>query len=241
MRHEEVDELVSIVNGKLLKSIPHYSPERGTAFAFVSKLTTNMLSTVVTHHKKLASRYSPLERSFARNLPDGADFESEIALADLLAKIRSVKSACTDPFEREAQRWYVESFIDSGFELRRHECADAARKVYGLSHRRSRELYDFTLLEIRRILWQETKHGSPSRDGLAGTKSAPLLRYSNFLTPEEFGKLAVLMKDLATYLIILVKPENEAAIRRGEWEKVRENLLFILQGIPGATPLFVVE
>jgi hypothetical protein len=56
MRHGEVDELMAVVNGKLLRSLPNCSPERGTAFAFVSRLTTNMLCTVVTQRKKLAAR-----------------------------------------------------------------------------------------------------------------------------------------------------------------------------------------
>ncbi|HEX4201506.1 MAG TPA: hypothetical protein VHY59_08310, partial [Chthoniobacterales bacterium] len=43
------------------------------------------------------------------------------------------------------QKWYVESFIDSAFSLHRHSCANAAMKVYGLSHKRSRQLYEFDL------------------------------------------------------------------------------------------------
>jgi hypothetical protein len=53
----------------------------------------------------------------------------------------------TDETELSAQRWYIESFCADGFEHRRHECADAAMTVYGLSHDRSRELYDLTMLE----------------------------------------------------------------------------------------------
>jgi hypothetical protein len=239
MRHEDIDELMSIVNGKLLRSLPQYRPERGTAFAFVSKLTVNMLSTVVSHRKKMASRYPALERTFALNLPDAdEDFESTVALDDIVHSVRSIRSPCADPAEREAQCWYVESFVDAGFEMRRCECADAAMKVYGLSHRRSRELYDFTLLEIRRALWQETKHLPVDRAKLKGTKGVPLLRYINFLTPEEFSKFCILMKDLAPYLVVLVKPANEAGIKRGDWSAIRENLCRILDGIPEATPLF---
>jgi Sigma-70 region 2 len=242
MRHEDIDELVSIVNGKLLRSLPRYSPERGTAFAFVSRLTVNMLCTTVTHRKKLAARYPPLERTLALNLPDNRrEIDSTLAVDDLVASIRRIRSPATLSAEREAQRWYVESFIDAGFELRRHEAANAAMKVYGLAHKRSRELYDLTLLEIRRVLWAETTHGSISREKLKGTKSMPLLRYSNFLTPEEFTKFVLLMKDLAPYVVVLVKPENESRIKRGEWDAVRENLVRILDGIPGATPLFPGE
>jgi hypothetical protein len=46
------------------------------------------------------------------------------------------------------------------------------------------------------------------------------------------------MKDLAPYLIILVKPRNENAIKAGRWQAVRENLELVLNGIPEASPLF---
>jgi hypothetical protein len=239
MRHEELDELMAIVNGKLLRSLPRYRPERGSAFAFVSKLTVNMLATTVTHRKKMAARYPALDRTFALNLPDQErDFDSTVALDDMVHQIRSIKSSCTDSFEREAQRWYVESFIDAGFEMRRCECADAAMKVYGLSHRRARQLYDLTLLEIRRALWNEKKHSPVDLEQLRGTKGLPLLRYTNFLTPAEFSKFCLLMKDLAPYLVVLVKPGNETRIRAGQWDAVRENLRLILEGMPEATPLF---
>jgi hypothetical protein len=239
MRHEEVDELMSIVNGKLFRSLPSYSPERGSAFAFVSKLTTNMLATVVTHRKMRAARYAPLEEEFAAEIRDGdADLDSALAVDDLIHSIRAIRSPCTDHYERAAQRWYVESFIDAGFEMRRCECADAAMKVYGISHKRSRELYDLTLLEIRRALWEEKKHDPIDKECLHGTKGVPLLRYTNFLTEAEFTKLVILLKNLASFLVILVKPENAARIKAGEWVAVRENLELILNGNPKATPLF---
>jgi hypothetical protein len=46
------------------------------------------------------------------------------------------------------------------------------------------------------------------------------------------------MRDLAPYLVILVRPANAAEIKAGKWEAVRENLELILNGTPEATPLF---
>jgi hypothetical protein len=46
------------------------------------------------------------------------------------------------------------------------------------------------------------------------------------------------MRDLAPDVTMLVKPSNEAAIRRGEREAVRENLQRVLNGMPEATQLF---
>ena len=70
---------------------------------------------------------------------------------------------------------------------------DAAMKVYGLSHRRARQLYDLTLLEIRRVLYAETKHSPVIRAQLQRSKDAALLRFINFLTAQEFGKFVNLM------------------------------------------------
>ena len=65
-----------------------------------------------------------------------------------------------------------------------------------------------------------------------------MIRYSNFLSPEEFNKLAVLMKDLAPTLVILVRPQNAAGIKAGHWESVRKNLMIVLEGDDRASPLF---
>ena len=91
---------------------------------------------------------------------------------------------------------------------------------------------------IRQALWDQTKHAALTPGQLRGTKGVALIRYSNFLTPEEFSKLAVLMKDLAPTLVILVRPANAAGIKCGNWKAVRENLELILNGIPEASPLF---
>jgi hypothetical protein len=60
--HEDEDELISIVNGKLIKSLWQYHPSRGAAFAFVSRLTVNMLVTTVTYKRKLRGAVSAFGR-----------------------------------------------------------------------------------------------------------------------------------------------------------------------------------
>jgi hypothetical protein len=238
-RHEEEDELLSIVNRKLLVSLPQFDQNRGSAFSFVSRLSLNMLSTTVTHRKKLANRYPSLDKTLLSTVMDeSAALDAQVAIDDLVHEIRGIKSTIELLAEREAQKWYVESFIDAGFELRRHECADACMKVFELSHRRSRQLYDLTLLEIRRALWDQTTHVPVTRGELKGTKGLPLTRYSNFLTRAEFSKFVLLMKDLAPYLVILVRPTNAGRIKSGDWPAIRENLGLILNGIPEASPLW---
>jgi hypothetical protein len=180
-----------------------------------------------------------LDRSLMLTVADeGASFDSSLAVDDLKHQIRSTKSAATEVKERQAQKWYVEGFIEAGFEMRRHQCADAAMKVYGLCHRRSRQLYDLTLLEIRRILYTETKHSPVIVAQLQRSKNDALLRFSNFCTPEEFLKLVALMRDLPASLVTLIKPANQSPIRAGNWPAVRENLELILEGDPRATKLF---
>jgi hypothetical protein len=200
-----------------------------------------MLATSVTHSRKLANRYQPLDKVLVDTKADEkANLNSAIALDDLAQQIRSIKSPCTLDAERQAQKWYVESFIDSAFSLHRHSCANAAMKVFGLSHKRSRQLYDLTLLEIRRVLWDECRHQPIGQAKLRGTKGRLLLRYTNFLTPPEFTKFTTLMRDLAPALVLLVKPGNQAQIRAGQWAAVRENLELILNGIPAATLLYAL-
>jgi hypothetical protein len=87
--------------------------------------------------------------------PPAAEYDplaSAQAIADLIARLRMVRTPCTDPFELRAQKWFVESFLDCEFHIKRHQAANCAMQVYGLDHRRSRDLFDLTLVAIRREL-----------------------------------------------------------------------------------------
>ena len=160
---------------------------------------------------------------------------------DITHKIKmGVKTILSDRLELEAQRWYVESFTDDGFEHRRHECANAAIAVYGLSHASARELYDLTMLEVRRVLYDDVK---PPKQAIApgrllGTRSAWMARYSNLMSSDEFTKFVVLMRNLALYVLLIVDPQNSSH-RRDRCPQIgRKTLELILYGCPGAAPLF---
>ena len=231
--------MLAIVNRKLLISLPQFNRERGSAFSFVSRLATNMLCTRVTYRRKMASRYEPLDEVLAASTPDErANLGSAIHLADLTTQIRTARSACPLEGERAAQRWYIASSLDSHFEMRRHECSNAAMKVFALSHHRSRQLFDLTLLAVRQVLWAESKHRAVTPGALRGTKQMHLSRFHNFLSPEEFSKFVALMRDLAPSLVLLVRPANAPRIKHGEWSAIRENLQLILESDPAASPLF---
>lgn len=119
------------------------------------------------------------------------------------------------------QRWYIDSFRVDGFEALRHECANAAMVVYpSLSHTRSRELFDVTMLEVRRVLYGDFKRREPIIAGrLLGIRSAWMARYAPLMNADEFTKFTVLMRNLAPAVS-------------------RKNIELILYGDPDAVPLF---
>jgi hypothetical protein len=183
-RHAAEDELLSDIHFKLLRAVEKFNPAKGTAFTFVSQVVMNTLCTSVTNARRSSNRFVEFDESIANNLRTNGETESRDAIDDLAHRIRvGVKTTMTDQSEVAMQRWYVDSFINGAFELRRHQCADAAMAVYSLSHERSSELYDLTMLEVRRVLYDDVKRRQPISPGqLYGTRSAWLARYSPLLT-----------------------------------------------------------
>ena len=103
--------------------------------------------------------------------------------------------------------------------------------------RRSRELYDLTMLEVRRVLYDYISQRRPIDAGrLFGTRQAWMARYAPLMSAEEFTRFAVLMRDLAPYLLLLIDAQNHNR-RRGPTVG-RKNIELILYGDPDAVPLF---
>lgn len=237
-RYRSEDELPSDVNFRLLRAVDKFDPTKGSAFSFISSVVMNTLCTSVTRARAVASRYVELDETFAGTLP--AKQEDHTALEDMKHRIRlGVKTILTCELELEAQRWLVESFVDDGFTARRHECSDAAMMVYGLSHARSRELYDLVMLEVRRVLYSDLKGREPIPAGrLIGTRSAWIARYAALMDAEEFTRFFVLMRDLAPYVLLLVDPQNSSH-RPDRCPPVsRRNIELVLYGCDDAVPLF---
>ena len=183
-----------------------------------------------------SERYTEFAEAAGSTVP--ADIASRDAVNDIEYRVRRARSSCADPFERRAQRWFIERFIDSGFALKRHEAADCVMRVFGITHPRSRQLHDLTMLEVRRQLIGEKRLPLITPDLLKGTKLEALRRYGRFLSAADFSKLAVLLKDLAPSLVLEMRPENICRIRRGDPEASRTNLRLVLDGEPTARPLF---
>jgi hypothetical protein len=124
----------------------------------------------------------------------------------------------------------TQSLLDADFDLKRHQIADVAVR-FGLSHRRSRELCDQTILAIRRLFWDEIRPKLIGASELRRTGGRPLAKYAPFLSPTEFVKLIYLLRNLTPIVVLDAKPENARAIQAGDWEATRENLQLRLRGI----------
>jgi hypothetical protein len=237
-RYRAEDELLSDVNFKLLRAVDKFDPTKGSAFTFVSSVVTNVLCTSVTGARRYSERHTELSTGVIGELV--AKQEDRTTADDITYRIRSgVKTILTDPLELEAQRWYITSFVDERFEARRHQCCDAAMSVYRLSHARSREIYDLTMLEVRRALYDVKRHQTISPGQLVGTRSAWMTRFSLLMDSPEFTRFFVLMRDLAPYLLLIIDPANRNSHRPERCPPVsRRNIELVLYGCPDARPLF---
>jgi hypothetical protein len=234
------DELLSDVNYKLLRAVRGFNPSKGSAFTFVSKVIDSTLRTRVTTTRRHWARHVELNDEITTTLRAK---EIDHSNADELAnRIRSkAKTLLMDTREIEAQKWYVDSFMVDGFDSKRHACADACMGVFQLSHVRSRELFDLTMLEVRRALYGDVKRHEQIAPGrLLGTRAHWMAEYSPLLSAEEFTKFVVLMRNLAPYLLLLVVDSTKANNHRRNRNPgiSRKNLERILYGCPDAMPLF---
>jgi hypothetical protein len=239
-RYCSESELLSDINFKLLRSIGKFDLQRGSAFSFLSCLIQNSLHSSVTKARSAVQRHVELNEVAAEKLVTNSDRRNRDAIDDLTARIRrSVCSTISNPRELDVQRWYVDSFLHAEFDLRRHECADAAMQVYGVSHSRSRELYDLTMLECRRVMYRDLPPRQPIAAGrLVGTRAQWMLQYAHLLTTDEFTKFVTLMRDLSPFVLLLVDPANRSRRQDRSPAVTRRNLEFALNGHPDAVALF---
>jgi hypothetical protein len=230
------DELLSDVNFKLMRSIGRFDARRATGFAYVSRIIDSSLKTAVSNQRRHWARYTELANMLPARPDDGERMD------DLVFKVKSqVRTTLTDETELNAQRWLVESFCQEGFAARRHTCADVCMGAFRLSHARSRELYDLTMLEVRRVLYDSVKQREQIVAGrLLGTRGAWMTQYSPLLSAAEFSRFVVLMRNLAPYLLLLIiDPAKSNNHRRDRNPTIgRQTLELILYGHPNAKPLF---
>jgi hypothetical protein len=233
-----LDELLSMVHVKLWRSLRLYDAARGSAYSFCAMIISRTAASAVNKAWARAERYCALGEAdgVSHNLNP---LESRQGLADLVTQVRRLRTSCTLPHELQAQRWLVDSFVAAEFVLRRHEASDSMMKVFGLSHARARQLYDLTMVAVRRELIDQRYIAPIAPVALRGTKSQALIRYAKILSPEEFSRLATLLKDVAPSIVFTVKPKNFCAIRRGKTEATLENLKLVLYGSESDRFLFI--
>lgn len=213
------DEVLSYLRTKIWKKLPHFNPNRGRSFTYVTIVAKQALSEIRTSRQRTKARYPQADNSELDFLKPSWEWITPAeALADILWRIYTVQTIFTDPYELESQRWLVRSLLESEFKLRRHEAADATVIVYGLSPRRARRIHDYTVLEIRRTLLPVIEVPTIKPAGLKGTREAAMRKFADQLSSEDFSKLIYLMRNLAPAII--------------------DNLDHVLNGHPEARPLF---
>jgi hypothetical protein len=242
-RYKPHDELISDVNSKLLRAVDKFDPEKGSAFTFVSQVIANTLCTSVTAARRDLARHRRLMGSDLNHLVTNGEVESQHAIEDIAYRVRSgVKTTLANETELSVQRWLVDSFINASFAQCRCQCADAAMAVHGVSYDRSRELYDLTMLAVRRVLYPDIERREPiCAHRLHGTRFAWLTRYAPLLDADEFTKFVTLMRNLSPFLLLIVDPDSRSRRQDRNPAITRQNLLWVIDGHPDAVPLFAVN
>jgi Sigma-70 region 2 len=229
VRHESADELLSRIRIKLWRSLKLFDPGKGSAFSFCAKIISSTSASAVAEAWARSERFAALNEQ-ADSVFQFDPVASNNAIADIEARVRRIRTPCTDPSELAAQKWLISSFIDAEFGLRRCDASNAMMSVHGLTHAQSRRLFDLTLVSIRRELLTDRRLALIRPSSLARTRSEAIVRYARFLSAEEFTRLAVLLKDIAPSVVLTIDPSRACAIRRGCVEAVRANVNLILNG-----------
>jgi DNA-directed RNA polymerase specialized sigma24 family protein len=253
-KHEELAELVQLCQIKLWRSARLFDPSRGSAFSFVARVVSSVSASIVADAWRRGERFVSLEEvrrqtmgenAYTLEDRDLAPFQAtpadQHALEHIEFLVRSVRTTLTDPEELSAGRWIILSLAQCGFGLARHQVADSAMKVFNLTHHRARQVHDLLLVSLRRGLLNGIERRLvPIRPrDIVRTRLAALEKFAPLLSPEEFTKLCVLLRDLAPATVFLMRPENALKILRGDSAAARENLRLLLDGDPSSRPLFV--
>jgi hypothetical protein len=98
-----MDELLSRIRIKIWRSARLYDPAKGSAFSFCAKVISSTAASAVGAAWAWNEHYCELADNDAAA---GCDPLASIeAVADIQARVRMVRTPCTDPYELEAQQW----------------------------------------------------------------------------------------------------------------------------------------
>lgn len=134
-RREALDEMVARIEVKLWRSLRLFDVSRGSAFSFCAKVISSTAASIVGEAWTRSERFTFLPDDVYDTFTCNESISRE-ANDEIQHKVRQVKTSCTDPAELDAQKWFVESFLDCSFHIKRHEAGDAVMQVFGLNHAR---------------------------------------------------------------------------------------------------------
>jgi DNA-directed RNA polymerase specialized sigma24 family protein len=178
----------------------YFDPGRGRLYSFTTRVVQTSLINVVRGAKERASRLCLVGDDELDQLSvNGVQHAHNVA--DVHFRIRQIKSIISCPNEQIAQRWLVENLLTSAFIFRRYEAATGLEIVFGLSPERSRMIFDLTVLSCRREILNGYGFNLTIPGRLVGTRGRALQRFKEGLSDAEFGRLKVLMRNLAPRLV----------------------------------------
>jgi hypothetical protein len=239
-RYSGESELFSDIHHKLVRSVDKFNAQRGSAFSFISCLIENELRSSVMRARRRAERHVTLDEEIANQLVTRSDIPGQEAVDHLIHHIKATaKTTLSNAIELSAQRWLLASFCEAAFQAPRHVCADACMSVFGIGHSRSRELFDLSMVETRRIVFDHLPRRPLIQAArLLGTRAQWALRYVDLLSPAEFDKFFRLSHGLSPFIVVLIDPQSRSRRLDRNPQIGRQNLLWVINGHPDAVPLF---
>jgi HK97 family phage major capsid protein len=178
-----------------------FDPARGTKlYSWVSKCTERAIIDSRRKEASYVNRMVPWDDYLSDRLhSNGAERAHEV-ICDLRERIMRIGTVLSGR-EKQAQQWLVLNLLQTDFVYQRWECSDSMSTVFGISPRRSRHIFDLTLLSVRRVLIGERKPPPVNIYRLCGTRQKALTRYRHRLSAEDFDRLVYLMVGLAPVIL----------------------------------------
>jgi HK97 family phage major capsid protein len=180
----------------------NYSPARGRMFSFCTRVAESALVDAVRRQSQHAGRLVAIDDRLEGAFHTNGEVTSRECMDDIVHRLSRIQTVFTKTREVAAQRWLLVNLIMDGFCYRRWQAGDAMSLVFALPPRRSRQIYDATVLEARRVLLGERKIPSTLGYNLSGTRSRALMRYKSQLSAQDFSRLCFVMRNLAPQALI---------------------------------------
>jgi HK97 family phage major capsid protein len=200
MAHEDVQNAcLTRLATKLMRG--KFDSARGTRlYSWITKITERQIIDCRRKDALYVGRMVPWDDYLSNRLhSNGAEHSHEV-ICDLRERIMRIGTVLSGR-EKQAQQWLVLNLLQTDFVYQRWECSDSMSTVFGISPRRSRHIFDLTILSIRHALLGERKPPPVNIYRLCGTRQKALTRYRHRLSAEDFDRLVYLMVGLAPIIL----------------------------------------